>query len=285
MMDDFTFTDLTITESTKMSDVVAADVEDIPVDDPVVKYTICQQGAVNSTEPNPCLFQTPKKHAVNQLTMPNSKSSWSLQTTPNNYFSPGGDSRFNDSLSDLLGSTPSPFTKNPFVSNFQVDIANKCKESDSLPEFIANECKESDSMPEFTANECRESESLPEFIANECKETDSLPELMLITTTKQPCQDVFYREQQLQLNFKLLHKRFPDNIKQLSRFYRHQAAIIETDRFRHLHPTNYPDHYRKTVNNHYDNQLHQTINSMEKILLSQLEESRQMKPDENQQWR
>jgi hypothetical protein len=95
--------------------------------------------------------------------MPNSKSSWSLQTTPNNYFSPGGDSRFNDSLSDLLGSTPSPFTKNPFVSNFQVDIANKCKESDSLPEFIANECKES----------------------------DSLPELMLITATKQPCQDVF----------------------------------------------------------------------------------------------
>ena len=48
MMDDFTFTDLTITESTKMSDVVAADVEDIPVDDPVVKYTICQQSAVNS---------------------------------------------------------------------------------------------------------------------------------------------------------------------------------------------------------------------------------------------
>jgi hypothetical protein len=135
--------------------------------------------------------------------------------------------------STLLGSTPSPFTKNPFVSNFQVDIANKCKESDSLPEFIANECKKSDSLPEFTANECRESESLPEFIANECKETDSLPELMLITTTKQPCQDVFYREQQLQLNFKLLHKRFPDNIKQLSRFYRHQAAIIETDRFRY----------------------------------------------------
>jgi hypothetical protein len=62
-------------------------------------------------------------------------------------------------------------------------------------------------------------------------------------------------------------------------------AFLCTDRFRHLHPTNYPDHYRKTVNNHYDNQLHQTINSMEKILLSQLEESRQMKPDENQQWR
>ncbi|CAC5395096.1 unnamed protein product [Mytilus coruscus] len=229
-----------LTPSTTLSDVIAATIHDIPVDDDsnssLEQYldysqtTTTQDDSTYSSYPSAIQssYQTPIKT--------NGKPALTIQT-PGHYFSPAGDSRFNDSLSGLLGSPPpdSPLARNPFFSDLQAVLANDCKASNSLSECL------------------------------------------LTTMTTQPHQDVFNREQNLQLRFNSLQGSFPDDIKQLSNFYRYQAAIVETERFRHVQPNNYPDHYKKSLNNHYDSQLHQIMDRVERSL-SLLEESHQMKP-------
>lgn len=236
-MNDSTFIEMTLTGSTTLSDVIAATIPDIPVNVDDSDFDQYLQNNNTTFCDGIATTNTPTKYGVSQFTTPDAKSSISQQTTPVNYFSPVGDSRFNDSLSGLLGSpTPdSPLASNSFFSDLQA------------------------------------------VLANECKEVDSLPKLLMDTMTTQPNQDVFHREQQLQLKFHLLQERFPDNVSQLSNFYRYQAAIVETDRFRNLQPTSYSEHYRQSLNDHYDNQLHQIMDRVEKSL-SLLEESHQIKP-------
>ena len=199
-MSDSTFIDLTLNESTTLSDVIAATIQDIPVNHDSNSFDLyldnSESTANVSTANHPpegatvcqtfnTAYLTPHKYDASQLTTPNAKS------TPVNYFSPGGDSRFNDSLSGLLGSPPadSPLAKNPFFSQLQAVLADECKVSESLPESL------------------------------------------IATIPSKPHQDVFTREQQLQQRFTLLSDQFPDDIKQLANFFRYQAAVVETDRF------------------------------------------------------
>lgn len=147
----------------------------------------------------------------------------SSSTTPLHNYSPSGDSRFNDSLTGLLGSPPpdSPLANNPFFSDLQAVLANDIK-------------------------------------------FNSLPESLLYTMTTQPQPDVFQREQQLQSRFSKLEANFPRDITQLSSFYRYQAALVETERFRTLHEDCYSADYKKSLNLHYDTQLHQIMDRVER---------------------
>ncbi|XP_060062425.1 uncharacterized protein LOC132542988 [Ylistrum balloti] len=166
-----------------------------------------------------------------QTTPARNPNNLSLASCEPVYNSPGLDSRFNDSLTGLLGSPPpdSPLAKNPFFNDLQAILVNDCRE-------------------------------------------DMLPQSLLATMTTQPQPDVFAREQDLQERFNRLTDKFPEDVKQLSSFYRYQAALVETERFRSLHMQKYPSDYQRSLNLHYDSQLHQIMTRVEQSL-TLLEES------------
>ncbi|XP_033751642.1 uncharacterized protein LOC117335626 [Pecten maximus] len=183
--------------------------------------------ASSPTEVPPCTSIT-----FNEQTTPaRDTKDLSLTSCEPVYTSPGVDSRFNDSLTGLLGSPPpdSPLAKNPFFGDLQAILVNDCRE-------------------------------------------DMLPQTLLATMTTQPQPDVFNREQDLQERFNRLTDNFPEDVKQLSSFYRYQAALVETERFRSLHTQNYAADYQRSLNLHYDSQLHQIMTRVEQSLIL-LEES------------
>ena len=255
---------LILIPTTTLSDVVAATIHDISVDDVSDTTRLDQYLGSNesvssipvvddSTRPNhvreSCQYQASSTSATtnndnlgsttstNQsclyetptsaMVTPTAKrQADSLQSTP--YFSPMADNRFNDSLTGLLGSPPpdSPLAINPFFSELQSVLANDCKSSIKY-----------------------------------------MPDSLMNSMTTQPQPDVFYREQLLQRRFTKLVTRFPQDIKQLSNFYRYQAAIVETDRFRSLHQqSSYSTDYQRSLNRYFDTQLHQIMERVEKSL-------------------
>lgn len=232
-MDNSTLALPTLSSDASLADVIAATIPDLPISDDsncsLDQYLGNQDGTHDnqSTTAASTQYQTPK-----------AKPSFTIQTPSTNYFSPVGDSRFNDSLTGLLGSPPpdSPLAKNQFFSDLQA------------------------------------------VLANELSATDSLSESLLFTMTTQPNQDVFNREQQLKQRFDRLQLHNPTGVKQLADFYRFQAATIETERFRHLHSSNYPNHYKTSLNNHYDSQLHQIMDRVERSLQLLETSSRQEPP-------
>ena len=137
--------------------------------------------------------------------------------------SPLGESRFNISLSSLLGSplADSPLSNNPFFNDLKSILESDCKNSD---------------YP-----------------------------IKLFETLKpgQP-QDVYTRERNLQSKFSSLQSRYPDEVRNLSSFYRCQSAEVETERFRQLHGDNVPTSYRNYLNDYYDDQLHKIMDRVEK---------------------
>ena len=152
-------------------------------------------------------------------------------TTPlDQTLSPLGDSRFNDSLSGLLGSPPpdSPLSRNPFFSELQAVLFSECKK-------------------------------------------DILPRSLIDSVRDKPKLDVVTREQELQRRFVKLSHHHPEDIRQLSGFYRYQSALVETERYRALHDTHYTSGSDST-NSYYDNQLHQIMDRVEKSV-SLLEEA------------
>ena len=141
--------------------------------------------------------------------------------------SPVFDSRFNDSLTNLLGSPPTekPISKNPFFSALQNVIESDCKR-----------------------------EIVPQT-------------LMDIHTDKQVKENIFTRERALHERFSALQESSSDEVRQLSGFYRYQSALIETERFRTLHECNYPLSYKDTVNKHYDDKLHSVMDRVEQSIV------------------
>ncbi|XP_063419007.1 uncharacterized protein LOC134701816 [Mytilus trossulus] len=253
---------LTLTPTTTLSDVVAATIHDISSDNDsscldqylgtnassnrdqhlTASESSCQYLSNEAPPPAHNNHELSSNYAYHKscqyqsntamVTPTNKRRPSPIQTTPS-YFSPSGDSRFNDSLSGLLGSPPpdSPLASNPFFGDLQYVLANECKTT-----------------------------------------TKSMPDSLMLTMTTQPQPDVFYREQLLQSRFSKLEPRFPQDVKQLSNFYRYQAAIVETDRFRTLHQQPYYADYQRSLNRYFDTQLHQFMERVEKSL-TLLEES------------
>lgn len=215
-MDNSSIMSPTLSPDASLADVIAATIPDLPIneDSSSLDQYLYQQNVTTTT-------------GSSQHRTPKTKPRLTIQTPQTNFFSPGGDSRFNDSLTGLLGSPPpnSPLAKNPFFTDLQAVLAN-----------------------EFTS-------------------TDSLSDSLLFTMTTQPNQDVFNREHMLQQRFERLQQHNPTGVKELADFYRLQAATVETDRFRQLQSNNYPNHYERSLNSHYDNQLHQIMDRVEKSLL------------------
>ena len=141
--------------------------------------------------------------------------------------SPGFDSRFNDSLTNLLGSSPgeSPISKNPFFNALQNALESDCKK-----------------------------EIVPQSLVD-------------IHSNKQETENIFVRERRLHERFNALQEPCPDDVRQLSGFYRYQSALIETERFRTLHECNYPLSYKDVVNKHYDDQLHCIMDRVEQSVV------------------
>ncbi|KAH3814865.1 hypothetical protein DPMN_143379 [Dreissena polymorpha] len=141
--------------------------------------------------------------------------------------SPGTDYRFSESLSNLLGSPPSdsPLSKNPFFGDLQSLLNNECKK-EIVPQTL--------------------------FAINPKKETEEKRE------------NVFTRERNLQERFSNLQSSHPEEIRQLSSVFRYQSALIETERFRTLHESQYPGSYKDSVNKHYDEKLHEVMDRVEK---------------------
>ena len=137
------------------------------------------------------------------------------------------DTRFNDSLTGLLGSPPpdSPLAGNPFFGDLQAVLVNDCT-----------------------------------------RKSESFPKMLLETLTSEPHSDVFTREQKLQDRFTRLQNRFPDDIARLSQFYRDQAAIVETDRFTTIHNAAMSENEHKSVNLQFDVQLHSIMDRVEQSL-------------------
>ena len=141
--------------------------------------------------------------------------------------SPGFDSRFNDSLTNLLGSPPgeSPISKNPFINALQNALESDCKK-----------------------------EIVPQSLVD-------------IHSNKLETENIFVRERRLHERFNALQEPCPDDVRQLSGFYRYQSALIETERFRTLHECNYPLSYKDVVNKHYDDQLHCIMDRVEQSVV------------------
>ena len=156
--------------------------------------------------------------------------------TPNKNNSFTGDSRFNDSLTNLLGSPPpdSSLYNNPFFSDLQAALANECTSSKA-----------------------------------------SLPQSLFDALTTEPNSNVFSREQLLQERFDKLLPAFPDDVQKLSAFYHHQASDVETERFCALQQKDLPTDVKSSMNYHYDGQLHQIMDRVEQSLLL-LERTEQM---------
>lgn len=147
-----------------------------------------------------------------------------------------GDSRFNDSLNNLLGSPPpeSSLYNNPFFNDLQATLANECTTVKT-----------------------------------------SLPQSLFDALTTQPNSDVFSREQMLQQRFNSLLPAFPDDIQSLSNFYHHQASEVETERFCAIQQKDLPSEVKYSMNFHYDSQLHQIMDRVEQSLML-LEKTEQM---------
>jgi len=98
--------------------------------------------------------------------------------------SPAMESRFSESLSNLLGSPPpdSPLTKNPFFGDLQNLLTNECKR-DIVPQTL------------FDINPKKESE--------------------------EKIENVFARERNLQERFTALQPKHPDEIRQLMSVFRY----------------------------------------------------------------
>lgn len=156
-------------------------------------------------------------------------------TTPNNN-SFLGESRFNDSLTNLLGSPhpQSSFYNNPFFNDLQAVLASDCISS-----------------------------------------KESLPQSLFDALTTEPNSNVFSREQSIQDRFNKLSCFFPEDVQKLSEFYHQQASDVETERFCALQQKKMTKDAKYAMNLHYDNQLHQIMDRVEQSLLL-LEKTQQM---------
>lgn len=152
-----------------------------------------------------------------------------------------------------------PVSNRPAALSTFVSPAVENRGSDSLSGLLGSPPPDSPlaKMPYFG--------DLQNLLLNECRE-DMLPQSLLLTMTTQPQPDVFMREKNLHNRFTNLEMRYPQDVKQLSGFYRYQAALVETDRFRSLHMQTYAPEYRRDLNLYYDSQLHQIMDRVEQSL-------------------
>lgn len=86
-------------------------------------------------------------------------------------------------------------------------------------------------------------------------------------TTFQPSRiqllSVHNRELQLKQKLQKLEFIYPDQIQQLSSFYRYHSALVETSRFQCLHQCSLDPFYYNSLNSYYDDQLHLIIDRVE----------------------
>ncbi|XP_062566046.1 pre-B-cell leukemia transcription factor 2-like [Saccostrea cucullata] len=89
----------------------------------------------------------------------------------------------------------------------------------------------------------------------------------------QPEMSITHREHQLWQRFNNLRHHHPQQINDLSSFYKYQSAQVETDRYCALHQnSNQPHHIRESINHHY-NIIHHRIMDRVENSLQILEES------------
>ena len=236
---------INLTLGTSLSGVVAATIQDVDDTSELDQYLGIPVGEQSPPLPSQAFTQHVNYQSP-PLASASVYSSSCLYSTPtvtpvtkrrpqplqSAFYSPAADNRFNDSLSGLLGS---PIPASPLTTPL----------FSNLQYAIAKECKTS---------------------------VGSMPESLLGTMTTQPQPDVFYREQLIQSRFIKLEHRHPEDVKQLSNFYRYQAAVVETERFRSLHTQPYSVDYQRSLNRYFDTQLHQFMERVEKSL-ALLEES------------
>lgn len=162
--------------------------------------------------------------------------------------SPGIDSRFTESLSNLLGSPlpESPLSKHPFLGDLQALLETECKR-EIVPQSLFG-------------------------MQGAGKQN---------IETKNKSLNVFERERNLQERFTSLQSHHTEDVRQLSSMFRYQSALIETERFRTLHECQYPGSYKQSVNHHYDHQLHNVMDRVERsvqLLETSNKENRSSKP-------
>lgn len=92
----------------------------------------------------------------------------------------------------------------------------------------------------------------------------SVPETLF--SLLKPKLSIFSREQQLQHQFSLLESLNSTEVNQLSSFFKYQSAVIETERYQALHQAATKPNLKRSINAHYDNQLHKVIDRVEVII-------------------
>lgn len=106
---------------------------------------------------------------------------------------------------------------------------------------------------------------LKSLLITDCKSMDC-PKTLFETLSTNQKQDVYARERNLQAKFSSLQAKYPDEVRDLSSFYRQQSAEVETERLKEIHDDNVPVSYRNHLNSFYDNQLHMIMERVEKSL-------------------
>ncbi|XP_045174908.2 homeobox protein 4-like [Mercenaria mercenaria] len=106
---------------------------------------------------------------------------------------------------------------------------------------------------------------LKSLLILDCKTIDC-PKTLFETLSNKPKQDVYARERNLQSKFSSLQGKYPDEVRELSSFYRQQSAEVETERLKEIHDDNMPISYRNHLNSYYDNQLHMIMERVDKSL-------------------
>ncbi|XP_046575191.1 uncharacterized protein LOC124283204 [Haliotis rubra] len=120
---------------------------------------------------------------------------------------------------------------------------------------------------------------LRDVLDSECKQTtfpSTLFQSMLTENSIPPT----IRECELLKRFRLLEKSNADQVRELSTLFRFHASSIEMRRMDVMADTSLTSHYRDWLSHHFDRQIHQVIDRVEKSL--SLLEEKEKKSVENQ---
>uniref|UniRef100_K1RAG1 Pre-B-cell leukemia transcription factor 4 n=1 Tax=Magallana gigas TaxID=29159 RepID=K1RAG1_MAGGI len=176
-----------------------------------------------------------------------------LATSPDNTSvdTTQAETRFDECLNSLFSDHPTPEKSHDLHSDFH--LALQCLPLTSPKKIFSDSTISSTEI--FTA--------LKSIFRSEA---DSSTPSVLIKSV-QPKISPADREQQLLQRFKTLRSFHPQEINDLSSFFKYQSAQVETDRYCALHQnSNQPLHIRESINQHYNITHHRIMDRVESSL-------------------
>ncbi|XP_061171782.1 uncharacterized protein LOC133181267 [Saccostrea echinata] len=161
------------------------------------------------------------------------------------------ETRFDECLNSLTTEHPTP--EKPYDIHSDLQLALQCLQPPTPKKVSINSI--------ISANEIF---SAFQFIFRS-EATSSTPSVLIKSV--QPEMSAAHHEHQLWQRFNELHHHHPQQINELSSYYKYQSAQVETDRYCALHQnSNKPHHIRESINQHYNIIHHRIMDRVENSL-------------------